>query len=977
MKIAPDVDFQVVYSLYKHEYLGYLFNAYIIELDSKGQLTLKNQAITATTANDFKAGLSEQDFEIIKLIESMQQESIIKKFYGKRATPQEFFLKVYHKQKGNLVLQEAIEEHLEVCRSKLMPLLKDQQLFIMGKDGNPTWKPIEVIQQPATIYFHFKKQDDQSIVYYPTVYCNKEKLNIFGAIVICNQPAWIVIQQKLYQFDKNIDGRKIEPFTRKYNITIPPKNLESYYQKFVSSLVASFDVKQDCFKVITYQDTPQAILQISEYFVEENPQLFENTAGKTERQAKILLELFFAYNNFLLKTEDLTEKNKETTHVKVQVEKIENDFIFHKIYRQTTQEKNVIEFLKQTGIELKQGRALLSKNQAFEWINTQQKHFTQYNLLLKSNLQGKKYFLGKANIQVEIKESHDWFDILATIKFGDFEIPFIKLRQIILQQKTEFELPNGEIAIIPESWLQRYSELFYFSEENSQNIKLKKHHLGIVQKLRAHDYARVTMNRKLEKLYDFQEIEDVPLPKNFQGTLRPYQKAAYNWLHFLNKYHFGGCLADDMGLGKTATTLALLQSQVEAGVKESSLVIVPTSLIYNWEMEAKKFTPKLKILVYNGTNRLKTTNYFDYFDVVITSYSITRLDIDILEKYLFHYIILDESQAIKNPSSHITIAVNRLNSRHKLILTGTPLENTTLDLWSQMSFINPGLLGSQSFFKREFLQAIEKNADRQKLERLSNLIKPFILRRLKSQVATELPTKIESLQYCLMTPAQEQLYETTKAAYRNQILELIEREGIAKSQLLVLQGLTKLRQIACHPQMIDPKYKGGSGKIEDVMYKIEEVISEGHKVLVFSQFVKQLNILKQAIEQKKWKYVFLDGSTKNRQAEVAQFQQNKHIKIFLISLKAGGVGLNLTQAEYVFLLDPWWNPAVEAQAIDRTHRLGQKNTVFAYKFITKNTVEEKIVSLQKNKLQLAENIILTDESITKNLTPEDILNLLS
>lgn len=448
-------------------------------------------------------------------------------------------------------------------------------------------------------------------------------------------------------------------------------------------------------------------------------------------------------------------------------------------------------------------------------------------------------------------------------------------------------------------------------------------------------------------------------------------------MRFLQAYNFGGCLADDMGLGKTVQTLALLQSEKEKGALNASLLVMPTSLVYNWQKEAEKFTPKLKVFVYTGTLRKKDPAQFAKYDLILTTYGIVRLDIDVLQGYYFNYTILDESQAIKNPGSNIAKAVRYLKSKNKLILSGTPLENSTMDIWSQMDFINAGLLGNKSFFKNIFLKPIEKKNDEKKIERLSSMIKPFILRRKKSQVATELPEKVENLHYCTMTPEQEEHYNEVKSFYRNQILQEINTGGLGASQLMVLQGLTKLRQIANHPILTDDQYKGGSGKMDDVLEMIESVIHKNHKILIFSQFVRYLHLFKDHFEKEGIPFTYLDGSTRDRQAQVERFQSDPNIPIFLISLKAGGVGLNLTKADYVFILDPWWNPAAEAQAIDRTHRIGQENKVFAYKFITQNTVEEKILTLQQKKLKLSTELISAEQSFIKSLTKEDIDAILS
>ncbi|HAH38097.1 MAG TPA: helicase SNF2, partial [Algoriphagus sp.] len=407
-----------------------------------------------------------------------------------------------------------------------------------------------------------------------------------------------------------------------------------------------------------------------------------------------------------------------------------------------------------------------------------------------------------------------------------------------------------------------------------------------------------------------------------------------------------------------------------------SLLVMPTSLIYNWELEARKFTPELKILVYTGTQRIKDPWKFRDYDLVLTSYGITRLDVNILKDFYFNYIILDESQAIKNPGSNIANAVNKLKSKQKLILTGTPVENGTMDLWSQMNFVNPGLLGNQNSFKKQFLQPIEKQNDKDKAIKLHSMIKPFILRRLKSQVATDLPEKITNVKYSAMTEEQEKVYEEVKSYYREKIIGESSLVGRGAQQFTLLRGLTQLRQIANHPKLVREDYKGESGKLEDITYMLQSTISEGHKVLVFSQFVRHLSIVREYLEEQGITYSYLDGSTKDRQAQVEKFQEQEDVKVFLISLKAGGVGLNLTKAEYVFLLDPWWNPAVEAQAIDRAHRIGQENKVIIYKFISRGSVEEKIMALQNRKLALAGELISTEESFMKSLDQEDIAALL-
>lgn len=982
MKVSTTKPFQIIYSLFEHEYLGYLFESFVVQLDEKNRLTYANQNISSKNAFEFSEGLDEQDFELIKLMDSIQQDAVTKHFFKKSIKANDFFLRVYNKEKGNVPLQEEIHKYLEKRRAKILNLLAGKMLFEMGNDGEPTWKKIEVLPEKASILFHFRRNEDNTH-YFPTIKYQGEKLDFQykGAYIVCHQPAWMVANGKLYSFKKEVDGHKLMPFLNKKFIVIPHSVEETYYKKFVAPLVASFDVYAKGFEINSERYAPVPLLTFSELAGTNGKSLslFENSDGGAfgaevteEAEGNILFDLSFQYGEHTFKADHVAPTS-------VSVEKTSNSYIFHKVKRELNDEKKIVALLKDLGLELKSARFTFPKSKAFSWLNSYKATLAKEGFILKQNhLNNKKYFLGTSTISIEVKENIDWFDVYAIIRFGDFEIPFSKLRKLMNKKQREIELPNGEIAVIPEVWFTEYADLFSFVEEGkgAASMQLKKHHLALVQDLENGDLAKVTMDRKLQKLRNFETIDDHPLPKNFKGELRPYQKAGYNWMNFLHKYKFGGCLADDMGLGKTVQTLALLQSQKENGPNPASLLVMPTSLIYNWEMEAKKFTPDLRVLSYTGTNRDKDPTIFSEYDLVLTSYGITRLDIEILKDYYFHYTILDESQAIKNPNSNIAKAIKKLNSRFRLILTGTPLENSTMDLWSQMSFINPGLLGNTSFFKNEFLQPIEKKNDLDKTNKLYSVIKPFILRRHKSQVATDLPPKIEHVKYCTMTPLQEKKYEEAKSFYRNKILDSIESNGVNNSHMILLQGLVKLRQLANHPKMVIDDYEGDSGKMEDIMHMLHSALGEDHKILVFSQFVKHLSLVREILEKSAVDYAYLDGSTKDRKSEVERFQNDKSLKIFLISLKAGGLGLNLTKADYVFILDPWWNPAAEAQAIDRAHRIGQENKVFTYKFITKNTVEEKILALQRNKIRLANDLITTEESFVKNLTKEDITALL-
>lgn len=972
MRVSPSDPFQIVYALYNHEYLGFLFESFAVQKDEAGRLTLRYQNISERNAEAFLA--DEKDMQLIRWMDQLQQEVIIKKFNpkGKRLKPADFFPKVFHPEKGNKPVQEAIQQYIQERIGKILEVLsahKTDQAFVMGKDGTPIQDRLVIESEPAEILFHFFKNETNTH-YYPTIRHQGQKLDFRTpeSMVICFSPAWLLVANRLYHFKEDIDGRKLKPFVKKKFILIPESAEERYYRKFVAPLIANHEVRTHGFDVVNSRAKPEAKLLLS-LLPGKSYGLFDEGQEDTKSE-QVLLQLAFRYEDYLL------QQHHSEQEVTVKLKEEAGTFTFYRIRRVKPVEEKIEKLLIENDLPLQKGRYTCPKSEAFSWLGRHSKLLSEAGIeLIQHNMGEQKYFIGSSTIEVEVSEDRDWFDIKARVRFGDHEIPFLKLRRWILEGKREFELPNGELAVIPEEWFTQYSELFSFLDTHEEQAILKKHHVSLVFDLHDNRLASVSMSQKLERLREFQQVEEVAVPEGFQGELRPYQKAGYDWMQFLQSYQFGGCLADDMGLGKTVQTLALIQAQKEADKGFTSLLIVPTSLIHNWRVEAKKFTPKLRILEYVGSDRNKDVSHFSYYDIILTSYGIVRMDIDILKQFYFHYAILDESQAIKNPNSAISKGVRELSARHRLILTGTPIENTTMDLWSQMSFINPGLLGTKPFFKKTFQQPIEKKQDKAKKQRLYKMTKPFILRRSKMQVAKELPDKIENIQYCTMSRAHEKFYQEAKSYYRNQILEHIETKGVNKSQIILLQGLTRLRLIANHPVMVDESYAADSGKLENIIYKLEEVLSESHKVLIFSQFVKHLTLIRSELTARKIRFAYLDGSTRDRQKQVRAFQEEADCRAFLLSIKAGGVGLNLTAADYVFVLDPWWNPAVEAQAIDRAHRIGQENQVFIYKFITEDTVEEKILRLQQEKQQLAEELITTEDTFTKGLSKEDIAAL--
>jgi SNF2 family DNA or RNA helicase len=492
----------------------------------------------------------------------------------------------------------------------------------------------------------------------------------------------------------------------------------------------------------------------------------------------------------------------------------------------------------------------------------------------------------------------------------------------------------------------------------------------------------VTFRRVRTELTQFASIGPAEQPAGFNGRLRDYQREGLGWMHFLRQFSFGGCLADDMGVGKTAQVLALLESRRElraqAQIEAPSLVVVPKSLIFNWKQEVQRFTPQLRVLDYTGMARATTRekDEFSSYDVILTTYGTLRRDALHFKDKVFDYVILDEAQAIKNGSTESAKAARLLRANHRLALSGTPVENHLGELWSLFEFLNPGMLGTSGAFP--LVAASKRDPDGETRKLLSRALRPFLLRRTKEQVAKQLPPKIEQTIYCEMESRQRALYNELRDHYRDALRHKIGAEGIGKSKIQVLEALLRLRQAACHPGLVDRKLvKDPSAKLGVLMEQLHAVIEEGHKALVFSQFTSLLAIVRTSLAGDGIEYEYLDGKTVDRQARVERFQQDPGCPLFLISLKAGGVGLNLTAADYVFILDPWWNPAVEAQAVDRTHRIGQERQVFAYRLIARDTVEEKVLQLQETKRNLADAIIGAENSLIRDLTREDIELLLS
>jgi SNF2 family DNA or RNA helicase len=593
--------------------------------------------------------------------------------------------------------------------------------------------------------------------------------------------------------------------------------------------------------------------------------------------------------------------------------------------------------------------------------------------------QNRRPFRGGRITELSISSGIDWFDLEGGISFGEHLVPLPTAIRAFLRGEQTVKLGDGSTGLLPEKWLSRNVHMLELGtvsghKNRGKTLRFSSTQALILDTLLEENEVEPVDRRFIEirnAMKDFSGIESFPVPACFKGVLRPYQKDTLGWFAFLKKLGLGGILADDMGLGKTVQVLAWLAG--EKNRKEGpSLIVSPTSVLFNWQSEAKRFVPDLKIRAYSGNNRSDLVKELDRVDLVVTTYGLVRLDIETLKNLEFNYIILDESQAIKNSNSQTAKAVRLLKARNRLCLTGTPLENNVRELWSQMEFLNPKFLGSTAVFNRRFAKPIAKG-DKAALNLLQKMIKVFLLRRNKETVAKEILGKMEHVILCPMTDRQARIYSQIRDHYRASILTAIERRGLNRSRIKILEGLLRLRQAANHPAIIGED-GAGSGKLDKLMTLIEETVSCGHKALVFSQFTRMLSLIRRSLDSAGIIYEYLDGRTPQarRKDRVRRFQNSEEIKLFLISLKAGGLGLNLTAADYVFIVDPWWNPAVELQAVDRTHRIGQDKKVFTYRLITAETVEEKVVALQEKKRELVSAILNSGQDMLRRLSREDL-----
>jgi non-specific serine/threonine protein kinase len=779
----------------------------------------------------------------------------------------------------------------------------------------------------------------------------------------CNSSLVFLSEGVMYLWQKAEDVLQAEKFLKEGNIKLSKENWADKMQKVILPLTREYQVEFDKSLIKEIKSgEPQIKLLLQ------------------EKGDYLVFQPIFTYKGFETKPTDrenitipdgdkilIIERNKEAEEKFIN--KLEN---LHSLFVKPDDNKNSL---------VLKGADVLRNNWFFLFVDAMKE--MKVPVFGFEALRNFRFNTARPNTHIHVSSGMDWFDAKVEIEFGEQRVGIDDIKKALVNKQSFVQLNDGTLGILPDEWLKRYSLLFKVGDGRSNQLRLSKYHMSVIDELyenRDETELSFELDEKYERLKEFKNIPELPAPEHLQSILRPYQTSGYQWLNYLNDVGWGGILADDMGLGKTVQALSMLHhyKQVNGGLK--AVVVCPTTLIYNWRNEVEKFTPSLDWHIHHGSTRSRSSEDLQKHNIIITTYGTLRSDIQLLLKINFDYVILDESQAIKNPASKVTRAACLLNAKNRLCMSGTPLQNNTFDIFAQMNFLNPGLLGNMEFFRNEFATPIDKFGEQEQKEHLRKLLYPFILRRTKEQVARDLPDKTETILFCEMEKEQRKVYEAYRNSYRDKIMGTIDEQGIGKSQLTILQGLMKLRQICDSPAILneDEKYPNHSIKLDELAREIEENIGD-HKALIFSQFLGMLALIKMKLIEDNIPFEYFDGSTSamDREKAIQNFQNNDECRVFLISLKAGGVGLNLTAADYVYIVDPWWNPAVEQQAIDRTHRIGQTKNIFAYRMICIDTIEDKILQLQERKRKLASELIADDASFVKALSKSDVEYLFS
>ncbi len=956
------VHHQFCFDISFDEKLGFFVPvAYI--LSNHDKIEYVDKRATATIIKSFGLEINDLNADIktlLSIIEVLKPENLFKKFDKNTKAKKTIFDLLNDRTFGKI-----IRDFIDFKINQFLTLVNENNfsLSINLKSSKEFYKfRVSTKNSVLETKLFFDKNEsgmsyslqlsENSKLFYPS---NKK------IIIVLNEPSWLVIDSNLFQV-ANVNSNKLKPFLNKKTIEIKTEMVSEFFQKFIKDIVKKVDIEAKGFNVIQKNKIVSCkIIPVEDFF-----------------KKKYNLEIIFDYDGF-----SFANHSHKKTHSIIDND-ANNEIQVMQFKRNFEQELQFEQKIIQFGFEKNDNNlfSLSHKNKdEFEVINylIENKSSFQNEGFLINNLSisNKKIQTEIATISISSHENNDWFDLKMIIKCGNFEINFSEIIPNIKENNRLFKLPDETFFLIPFEWMTKYAAIANFSKIKNGSLSLPRSNYTILENL---ELNQISLTSNNEITYNSSNL--------LKATLRPYQIDGVKWLLKNHNSGLGACLADDMGLGKTLQTLASLVNIQENLKSETNhcqedlfsiveqkteylktLIVAPSSLVFNWYNESRKFTPHFRRIQYIGKDRKLFAKRLDKYDLIFTSYAVITRDIEIFEKYNFRYLIIDESQQIKNRDSKVFKAINAINTERKISLSGTPIENSLNDLWSQMQFINPDILGDFKFFTNYFKIPIEKNQDSDKILELKNIVNPFILRRTKEQVLDDLPELSEQIIYCEMDTAQEKWYESEKSKARNELLNIDAKNN----KINLLNVLMKLRQLSNHPKILDKTSHFESGKFLAVTNYIQTLLQSGQKMLIFSSFVKHIELYENWCKDNKVDYCKLIGETKisERENQIQQFQENSDTKIFFISLKSGGVGLNLTSASFVLLLDPWWNPFAEKQAIARAHRIGQQNKVNAVKFISKNTIEEKIILLQDKKKLLSDSILELDNA------PVDLNNNLS
>lgn len=965
-----------------HHLFGYIFQPYMLE---EKNLTFYTLSELMTTKNRQYLSLPTEERELVELCEAYSENNILKMFSREKMTFTDFVKRCEKNPKECDRFMPFIAKTNYKVASYLMAHNKIPLFF---KKNYVNIYPADRIKisseytRPVASFELVKEGTAASLLYSLKVFQGEESIRLKNTIVnksdimLSNEPGCAVIKDHLCLFE-SLNYSKLTPFFSKEHVKIEGPLLDNYMHTFVRKSIQEGNVIATGFEIVNEQYTVKPILRVIE------------DLGK-----KVAIQLDFQYGDFVIKETETNARIVKENHT-------DGTYKFHLLTRDLEGENKYRNKLISMGLKpfncfyYHNAKATDGRSELHELID--------FLLLNKSRLEAfdikqengdNTFLLVPVQCSLSIADENiDWFEINGNVQIGNFSIPFYKFRKHIISGNREYTLPDGTIALLPEEWFAKYSSLLTYAKEEDEKLHIHRIYFNILG-----EFSPLPAKQFEAKLE-----QQVETPAGVRAELRSYQKVGYSWLVSLYENNFGGCLADDMGLGKTLQFLTFFQyvyygiteapkpvkvteqkkiewpyanhqptlfdqipmaepvpvaPALEKRNKPASLIVLPTSLLFNWQREKEKFAPHLKSLTYSGSKRVRSKDIgriFNHYDLVFTTYGILRNDIEYIKDYNFECVVLDESQNIKNPDSINYRTVIDLKANHHFIISGTPIENSLKDLWAQMNFANRNIFGSQNNFNKHFILPITKQQNEERKQRLQQLIKPYILRRTKAEVAKDLPPVVEQTIFCEMTEAHRKIYDREKSSLRNNILDSLSNGD--NQTMLAITALLRLRQLSNHPALVMDDYEGDSSKLEEVVSRIESLHAENHKVLIFSSFVKHLNMVADRLDKLGIRYELLTGETTHREAVINNFQNDKEISCFLISLKAGGVGLNLMAADYVFLLDPWWNPAAESQAINRAHRIGQEKTVMVYRFIMSDTIEEKIQNLQSDKSKLAQTFI--------------------